>query len=184
MSTSTATYRSRSTRNCSRQPRTASISRRAFGGSTPTRSWRTTSRDGRPARATRACYDTRAASIWRPERATMRADQSAMPALEGAIARWAAARPDIQALAVVGSYARADHPADPWSDLDLVLFVDDPIPYLESAGWLEAIAPPRITFTEPTALGIGRERRVLFEGGLDVDFTLLPATWLDALDAK
>lgn len=114
----------------------------------------------------------------------MRSDQSAMPALESAISRWAAARPDIEALVVVGSYARADRPADLWSDLDLVLFVDDPIPYLESAGWLEAIAPSRITFTEPTALGIGRERRVLFEGGLDVDFTLWPATWLDALDAK
>jgi len=114
----------------------------------------------------------------------MRADQPAMPALEGTIARWAAARPDVQALVVVGSYARTDSPADPWSDLDLVLFADDPTPYLESTGWLDAIAPPRITFTEPTALGIGRERRVLFEGGLDVDFTLVPATWLDALDPE
>lgn len=111
----------------------------------------------------------------------MGTDNLAMPALETSIVQWAAARPDIHALAVVGSYAQTDRPADPYSDLDLLLVVDDPGRYLDDAGWLDAIAHPRITFTEPTALGIERERRVLFDGGLEVDFVFLPATLLDQL---
>jgi len=34
---------------------------------------------------------------------------------------WGAAREDLRAIAVVGSRAREDHPADPWSDLDVIV---------------------------------------------------------------
>jgi aminoglycoside 6-adenylyltransferase len=75
---------------------------------------------------------------------------------------------------LVGSRARADTPADQWSDVDLALVVDDPAPYLASAGWLDTFGRPLLTFVEPTAVGPFAERRVLFETGLEVDFALLP----------
>ena len=34
---------------------------------------------------------------------------------------WAAGRDDLRAIAVVGSHARADHAADPWSALDVAV---------------------------------------------------------------
>jgi aminoglycoside 6-adenylyltransferase len=76
---------------------------------------------------------------------------------------------DIQSIIVIGSQARNDRPADAYSDLDLIVVVDDPEAYLSSSRWLEAIDNYWISFTEDT-LGGGKERRVLFDGALDVDF--------------
>jgi aminoglycoside 6-adenylyltransferase len=85
--------------------------------------------------------------------------------------KWAEAQPDIGTAFVIGSQARTTRPADQWSDLDVVVTVDKPERYLSETNWLEAIGNPWITFIEKT--GDERERRVLFEGGLDVDFALL-----------
>jgi aminoglycoside 6-adenylyltransferase len=76
---------------------------------------------------------------------------------------------DIRSILVIGSQARNDRPADAYSDLDLIVVVDDPEVYLSSSRWLEAIDHYWISFTEDT-LGGGKERRVLFDGALDVDF--------------
>ncbi len=91
---------------------------------------------------------------------------------------WAEGRTDVRAAVVVGSRARTDHPADEWADLDLVVFVEEPGRYVDDADWVEEIAQPWITFVEPTAIGNQQERRVLFEGGLDVDFAFVPASAL------
>lgn len=88
------------------------------------------------------------------------------------ITEWARNTPDIVGSMVVGSRARVDHPADEFSDLDVLLVAEDPNRYLLSADWLEAFGRPRITFVEATAVGSGLERRVLFEDGADVDFVL------------
>ncbi len=82
---------------------------------------------------------------------------------------------------LVGSQARTDTPADEFSDADVVLFVDDPAPYVGSAAWLEAFGTPLLTFIEDTATGGQLERRVLFDSGLDVDFALVPTTALPQL---
>ena len=95
-------------------------------------------------------------------------------ALLAAVTDWGRERGDVRAVLVVGSRARADTPADQWSDTDVVLVVDDPAPYLASAEWLGAFGRPLLTFVEPTAVGPFAERRVLFETGLEVDFALLP----------
>ncbi len=87
---------------------------------------------------------------------------------------WAQDRPDIHAALVLGSRARNDHPADEWSDLDIVVIVADPTPYLASADWLANCGEVWVTFLEATAAGGGMERRALFAGGLDVDFAILP----------
>jgi len=88
--------------------------------------------------------------------------------------RWAETCPDIRAAVIVGSRARVDHPADEWSDLDLIVITTDPERYLSRTDWLENIGNPWLTLLERTATGDEMERRVLFEGGLDVDFVLLP----------
>lgn len=97
------------------------------------------------------------------------------------VADWAAERDDVRALLVVGSQARRDAPADRWSDLDLILLVDDPRPYLEDASWVEELGTPVVTFLEATLDGHW-ERRVLYETGEDVDFVLFPAAVLDRLE--
>ena len=86
---------------------------------------------------------------------------------------WANAQDDVRAAVVIGSRARSDHPADRWSDLDVLIVASDPQRYWLTADWLAAVGTPWLTFTEPTFDG-GLERRALFAGGLDVDFAFLP----------
>ena len=84
---------------------------------------------------------------------------------------WAEVSGKVQAAFVIGSRARLDRPADEYSDLDLVLVVDDPNCFLSADDWLNAIGCFNISFDEYT-IGGARERRVLFDGALDVDFLL------------
>ncbi|OKI53573.1 hypothetical protein A6A27_32750 [Micromonospora sp. CB01531] len=95
--------------------------------------------------------------------------------LLAAVAAWARQRHDIHAALVVGSHARVEVSADQWSDIDIVLMVDNPMAYAADGSWLAAFGRPLLTFTEPTAVGGFVERRVLFDTGQDVDFALLPA---------
>ncbi len=99
-----------------------------------------------------------------------------MDLVAAAVADWAASREDVRAALVVGSQARADAPADRWSDLDVGLFVDAPRLLAEDPTWVEAFGRPVLTFLEPTAFGDRFERRVLYESGEDVDFALLEAS--------
>lgn len=89
------------------------------------------------------------------------------------ITDWAEPRPDMRLAIVLGSRARTVMPADEWSDLDIVFVVENPSLYLDSTDWLNNIDNVKILFLEPTAIGGGTERRVLFECGLDVDFSFL-----------
>jgi aminoglycoside 6-adenylyltransferase len=88
--------------------------------------------------------------------------------------RWAKTDPGTRAAIVIGSRARTDHPADEWSDLDIIVITSDPQRYLATTDWLEDVGNPWLTFVEQTPGG-GPERRVMFGGGLDVDFALIPA---------
>lgn len=83
---------------------------------------------------------------------------------------WAEAEDNVRAAFIFGSRARSDHPADAWSDLDLLLLCRDAEPIWASTDWLDEIGNAWITFLEPTPDHQGFERRVLFEGGVDVDF--------------
>ena len=100
------------------------------------------------------------------------------------VAAWARGRRDVHAVVLVGSQARTDLPADEFSDVDLVLLVDDPAPFTGSADWLERFGRPLLTFVEPAAVGPLLERRALFESGLEVDFALVPAAAVHALLAE
>src|SRR5579884_4141340 len=104
-----------------------------------------------------------------------RGDPLTYEELERRAAAWIGRQPDIRAAVVLGSRARSDRPADAYSDLDLLLLADDPARYLNDPCWVVELGRPRITFVEETAVGGGRERRVLFDGGLDVDVSIFPA---------
>lgn len=97
------------------------------------------------------------------------------------VAAWARNRSDVRAVFLVGSQARSEAPADELSDVDLVLVIDDLAAYTESASWLETFGTPLLTFLEPTPVGGLLERRVLFESGLEVDFSLVPSAALNTL---
>ena len=87
--------------------------------------------------------------------------------------RWAETCSDIRAAVIIGSRARVDHPADEWADLDIMVITTDPERYTSTSDWIENVGNPLLTFVERTPGG-DMERRVLFEGMLDVDFAIIP----------
>jgi len=87
---------------------------------------------------------------------------------------WAEPRSDIRAAVIIGSRARSNKPADEWADLDTVVITTNPEYYVSTADWIERMGKPLLTFIEPTATGDEKERRVLYDGMLDVDFAILP----------
>lgn len=84
---------------------------------------------------------------------------------------WAKCVNDIRAAFIVGSRARNDHPADEWSDLDIVLFTLNQHLYMTNCEWLENMGNVLNTFAYKTAGG-DPERLTLFEGGWQVDFVI------------
>jgi aminoglycoside 6-adenylyltransferase len=100
----------------------------------------------------------------------MHAPKLTMDVLLERAVEWARAQPDIRALAVIGSRARAERPADQWSDLDLWIVATDPQPYVSSTDWLAQFGPHWVTFIEHAPHAETVERRVLFKDALDVDF--------------
>lgn len=83
-------------------------------------------------------------------------------------------RQDIRFVMIVGSRAREDSPADEWSDLDLAFATSNPAEYISGDDWLSELDEYILTFLEHTSDGSLVERRVLFEGGFDVDFVPIP----------
>lgn len=94
---------------------------------------------------------------------------------------WAEQEQDIRAALVIGSRARQDHPADEWSDLDILIIAHHPQRYWQESEWIQQIGVPWLTFVEQTADGRSWERRVMFEGGLDVDFSPVPLAVAQAM---
>ncbi|MCL4262914.1 MAG: nucleotidyltransferase domain-containing protein [Anaerolineae bacterium] len=88
---------------------------------------------------------------------------------------WAKQEENVRVAIIIGSRARTDHPADEWSDLDIIILAQDPEPYWQLDAWLHQLGTVWLTFVEPTPDGRGFERRVLFAPGLDVDFVPSPA---------
>jgi len=55
-----------------------------------------------------------------------------------------------------------------------MIITTDPERYVSTSDWIENVGNPLLTFIEPTSDGDNMERRVLFEGMLDVDFAIIP----------
>ncbi|MGM1045409.1 MAG: aminoglycoside 6-adenylyltransferase [Bacillota bacterium] len=97
--------------------------------------------------------------------------------LESNFIHWADTVDDIRAAVIVGSRARLDHPADEWSDLDIVIFTSRSDFYIGNDAWLKEIGNPWTSFVSTTSGG-DVERLVLFSGGLQADFVIKSDTEL------
>ncbi len=86
---------------------------------------------------------------------------------------WAAARPDVLGVALVGSHAR--QAAKPDSDVDLVIVCESPSAYPENADWIKAFGAPRETGREDW--GRVTSVRVLYADGLEVEFGFADRGW-------
>lgn len=106
---------------------------------------------------------------------------SSREALFHQIIEYAAICDEIRGLAVVGSSARTQQPADQWSDIDLILVARCPDQFLHSSGWLRQIAEPWMVTVERDPRGKVIEKRVLFRNGVDVDFIVLSPDDMQAL---
>lgn len=96
--------------------------------------------------------------------------------------RWAQANDDVRTAFIIGSQARKDHPADAWSDLDILMFANTPERYLAAADWLAPLGNVLCTFPRNTDGG-DPERLTLFEGGYQVDFVVALTAELHRLAA-
>jgi len=77
---------------------------------------------------------------------------------------WAQTIENIRAAFVVGSRARIDHPADEWSDMDIIIFTSEPNYYLSNKEWLNNLGNICTSFVSKTAGG-DSECLTLFDGG-------------------
>ena len=92
------------------------------------------------------------------------------------VADWAFAQTDIHALILLGSRARPiDHPADQWSDLDLIAFVADLNAYSRNAEWLAQFGSIAIQVLEHHSRG-DAEWLIVYENGLKIDVLLAPSS--------
>jgi hypothetical protein len=93
---------------------------------------------------------------------------------------WAEHRPDVRALALVGSYAAGAPRPD--SDIDVVLLTEDPSAYIEHDDWLEDLGAARPLRTR--SWGAITERRFALPSGLEVDVGVGTPEWAatDPLD--
>lgn len=79
---------------------------------------------------------------------------------------------EVISLILIGSQARTEFHADQYSDLDLIMIVNDIDRFILSNDWVEKIGKHHVSFVEPT-IGGQKERRILFDDALDVDFVIV-----------
>ncbi len=102
----------------------------------------------------------------------MQPSPDAYTQLEQRFAEWALVQSPIQAVIVVGSRARSDHPADEWSDLDLVTFATDTTSYLNDAAWLGTFGQVRVASSNSFGQH-DREWIAFYADGCKIDVALL-----------
>ncbi|MGA2819087.1 MAG: nucleotidyltransferase domain-containing protein [Anaerolineales bacterium] len=88
-------------------------------------------------------------------------------------ADWARDRPDVVAVALVGSHARGT--ARPDSDIDLLLLVGSPQSYVGDRRWLRAFGQPTRVELEPWGKVISIQ--AWYDDGREVEYGLAPADW-------
>lgn len=92
-----------------------------------------------------------------------------------AVVEWASTRPDVMAVALVGSYAR--EAATPWSDIDLVVLTDCPGQYFEDAGWAGRFGG--VKREEVEEWGKVTSLRVWYANGAEVEFGFTAPDWAE-----
>ena len=101
------------------------------------------------------------------------------------IITWSEKDPNIESAIIIGSQVQNEKLADEWSDLDVMLLVNDPLVLLSENRWLEQFGSPVCAFNEVTVLYFVEwnwvVKRVLFDDNHDVDFSILPYDQLDSV---
>ncbi len=92
--------------------------------------------------------------------------------LEQRFVEWSLAQPAVAAVIVVGSRARREHPADEWSDLDLVVLTRVATPYLRDSTWLNIFGVVIAAAAQPFGQH-DREWIALFASGCKLDAAIL-----------
>ena len=92
------------------------------------------------------------------------------------IVRWAESRPDVCAIAVVGSWARNEPRMD--SDLDIVVLTDEKLKYINTDDWIEdAVGEPAAVVRRMDWGPLLTERRLRLGSGFYVEFGFAPPSW-------
>lgn len=99
--------------------------------------------------------------------------QRAVRAVIADVRAWATERDDVQAVVLVGSYAR--HAERMASDVDLMVLTDEP-DRLANSGWFE-ILRPGARLVRAINWGPVRERRMRLRSGLQVELGIAPISW-------
>ena len=86
---------------------------------------------------------------------------------------WCKTRPDIKALALVGSYAR--NTASESSDVDLVILTDRADDYLRDLSWVEPFGP--VDRHQIEDYGKLTSVRVWYENGPEVEYGITDESW-------
>ena len=93
---------------------------------------------------------------------------------------WASDQPDVQGLALVGSYARGAAKDD--SDIDLVILTDQPQKYLGDLKWIDRFGVVEKHQTEDYGKLISL--RVWYQNGHEVEYGITTPAWaMTPLDA-
>lgn len=87
--------------------------------------------------------------------------------------QWATTRPEIQALALVGSHARGTAKKD--SDIDLILMTNRPDDYLNAFQWVQKFGD--IQKTQIEFYGLVTSLRVWYVNGLEVEYGITDQRW-------
>lgn len=91
---------------------------------------------------------------------------------------WAQQAGNIQCALILGSQAREELTGDEWSDLDVLLLVDDPRALLQSDAWLAFLGEVVCVIVDEESLDwlclTWSVKRVLFADNRAVDFSILP----------
>jgi len=109
---------------------------------------------------------------FKPTRAKMKTTEHIRNFLD-AFVPWASAQEDIQAIALVGSYAKGAATDD--SDIDLVLLTDKPQKYLEDLKWMERCGLVEKHQTED--YGRLTSIRVWYQNGVEVEYGITTPCW-------
>jgi predicted nucleotidyltransferase len=92
-----------------------------------------------------------------------------------AFSRWASTRPDVVAVALVGSYAR--DAADEGSDVDLLILTNDVTGYVSDRSWVSLFGEAAECAVEDW--GKVKSVRAFYEGGLEVEYGFTTPDWAE-----
>ena len=94
-----------------------------------------------------------------------------------AVVKWASGRPDIQGVAVVGSWARSEPSMD--SDIDLVILTTQKAAYSDSEDWASVAVSQPAELIRTQEWGSLTECRIRVASGLEIEFGFAAPHWAE-----